>query len=285
MRATKPIKAGEQIFNTYGNPPNSDLLRRYSHVDEPNGNDIVELTASNLVQGAVNCLLSSTNQDERELKSQALKTILSERLEWACEFSLLDDTFILTYPFPPSIQEPYLTGSETEGKLSNKDFRRACKIDSEKEKGNLSSELIIASRFLLMSKESFKKFQKKQSLPKAEIDSIESVDEKERDISIAELICEAIKDRSKKYETELEFDEERLYGNERLMVKDEKDEKVRKALVVRVGEKRILRDNCLLFGFVKREVDKEIEKREKKKSGSKKRGGGKEEGGGKRRKA
>lgn len=33
MVTTKPIKAGEQIFNTYGDLPNSDLLRRYGHVD------------------------------------------------------------------------------------------------------------------------------------------------------------------------------------------------------------------------------------------------------------
>ncbi|KIJ11785.1 hypothetical protein PAXINDRAFT_101548 [Paxillus involutus ATCC 200175] len=33
MTTTKEIKQGEQIFNTYGDPPNSDLLRRYGHVD------------------------------------------------------------------------------------------------------------------------------------------------------------------------------------------------------------------------------------------------------------
>lgn len=33
MVTTKPIEAGEQIFNTYGDLPNSDLLRRYGHVD------------------------------------------------------------------------------------------------------------------------------------------------------------------------------------------------------------------------------------------------------------
>ncbi|TIB66692.1 hypothetical protein E3P77_02096 [Wallemia ichthyophaga] len=33
MIALKDIKAGEQVFNTYDDPPNSDLLRRYGHVD------------------------------------------------------------------------------------------------------------------------------------------------------------------------------------------------------------------------------------------------------------
>lgn len=33
MDAIKDIKAGEQIWNTYGDPPNSELLRRYGYVD------------------------------------------------------------------------------------------------------------------------------------------------------------------------------------------------------------------------------------------------------------
>ena len=33
MVAVRPIKHGEQIWNTYGDPPNADLLRRYGHVD------------------------------------------------------------------------------------------------------------------------------------------------------------------------------------------------------------------------------------------------------------
>jgi len=33
MVAVRPIKRGEQIWNTYGDPPNADLLRRYGHVD------------------------------------------------------------------------------------------------------------------------------------------------------------------------------------------------------------------------------------------------------------
>ncbi|KDQ21492.1 hypothetical protein BOTBODRAFT_99899 [Botryobasidium botryosum FD-172 SS1] len=57
MRATKPIKSGEQIWNTYGDPPNSDLLRRYGHVDMltlPDGSignpsDVVEITADLVV--------------------------------------------------------------------------------------------------------------------------------------------------------------------------------------------------------------------------------------------
>ncbi|KAJ6594439.1 hypothetical protein B0H19DRAFT_920100 [Mycena capillaripes] len=53
MVSTKPIKAGEQIWNTYGDLPNAELLRRYGHVDMlplPNGDlgnpgDVVEIPA------------------------------------------------------------------------------------------------------------------------------------------------------------------------------------------------------------------------------------------------
>ncbi|KAF7376573.1 Ribosomal lysine N-methyltransferase 4 [Mycena sanguinolenta] len=53
MVSTKLIKSGEQIWNTYGDLPNAELLRRYGHVDMlplPNGElgnpgDVVEITA------------------------------------------------------------------------------------------------------------------------------------------------------------------------------------------------------------------------------------------------
>ncbi|KAJ7646778.1 SET domain-containing protein [Roridomyces roridus] len=55
MVSTKPIQAGEQIWNTYGDMPNAELLRRYGHVDmlplpPPSGDlgnpgDVVEISA------------------------------------------------------------------------------------------------------------------------------------------------------------------------------------------------------------------------------------------------
>ncbi|KAI0463033.1 hypothetical protein LJB42_003839 [Komagataella kurtzmanii] len=33
MKAIKPIKKGEQVYNTYGNHPNSEILRRYGYVE------------------------------------------------------------------------------------------------------------------------------------------------------------------------------------------------------------------------------------------------------------
>jgi len=74
MRATKDIPAGGQIFNTYADPPNSDLLRRYGHVDEPNENNIAEIDARFICED-------------------------NERLQWACETFGIDEVFSLSMPF------------------------------------------------------------------------------------------------------------------------------------------------------------------------------------------
>ncbi|KAH7339918.1 hypothetical protein B0J17DRAFT_657309 [Rhizoctonia solani] len=67
MITTKAISAGEQIWNTYGDPPNSELLRRYGYVDVPGqGLDIVEISGS----------------------------LLKERVDWWLEMGG-DDTFTL----------------------------------------------------------------------------------------------------------------------------------------------------------------------------------------------
>ncbi|THU96739.1 SET domain-containing protein [Dendrothele bispora CBS 962.96] len=57
MLTTKPIAVGEQIWNTYGDLPNAELLRRYGHVDlmelsgggKGNPGDVVEIRADVVV--------------------------------------------------------------------------------------------------------------------------------------------------------------------------------------------------------------------------------------------
>ncbi|KAH7924236.1 SET domain-containing protein [Leucogyrophana mollusca] len=90
MVSTKPIKAGEQIWNTYGDPPNSELLRRYGHVDlvslpqggEGNLADIVELRAD-LVVSVVTGHAPSTGLANTQ-----------ERIDWWLEEGG-DDVFVL----------------------------------------------------------------------------------------------------------------------------------------------------------------------------------------------
>lgn len=50
MMSTSRIPAGSQILNTYADPPNSDLLRRYGHVDEKNDADLVEVGLEDVAQ-------------------------------------------------------------------------------------------------------------------------------------------------------------------------------------------------------------------------------------------
>ena len=50
MRSIQPISKGNQIYNTYGELPNSDLLRRYGYVIPGSRDDLVEITAESIVQ-------------------------------------------------------------------------------------------------------------------------------------------------------------------------------------------------------------------------------------------
>ncbi|WVW81632.1 hypothetical protein I302_103627 [Kwoniella bestiolae CBS 10118] len=52
MKATKSIEKDEQIYNTYASPPNSELLRKYGHVDIlPLPSDLLELLTEEEVGG------------------------------------------------------------------------------------------------------------------------------------------------------------------------------------------------------------------------------------------
>ncbi|KAI0683143.1 SET domain-containing protein [Cytidiella melzeri] len=88
MITTKTIKAGEQIWNTYGDLPNSDLLRRYGHVDilplhpplsgAGNMADIVEVRADLVVQTV----------------SKGGSASFQERIDWWLE-EAEDDAFVI----------------------------------------------------------------------------------------------------------------------------------------------------------------------------------------------
>lgn len=71
MRTTRKVAAGEQIYNTYADPPNSDLLRRYGHVDAVNPYDVVELGADLLA--AVVC---------EGAEGEALRPTIEAKIEW-----------------------------------------------------------------------------------------------------------------------------------------------------------------------------------------------------------
>ncbi|EAU91065.1 hypothetical protein CC1G_03233 [Coprinopsis cinerea okayama7 len=81
MTTTKPIRKGEQIWNTYGDLPNAELLRRYGHVDllklpdgrEGNPGDVVELGADIVVDVV------------KETNGRSTSDALAERIDWWLE--------------------------------------------------------------------------------------------------------------------------------------------------------------------------------------------------------
>jgi len=50
MRSIRPIAKDEQIYNTYGNLPNADLLRRYGYVIPGSRDDLVEVSAEMIIE-------------------------------------------------------------------------------------------------------------------------------------------------------------------------------------------------------------------------------------------
>lgn len=53
MRALKPIRKNEEIFNDYGEIPRADLLRRYGYVTDNYASfDVIELSLEDICRAA-----------------------------------------------------------------------------------------------------------------------------------------------------------------------------------------------------------------------------------------
>ncbi|KAA1105934.1 hypothetical protein PGT21_024461 [Puccinia graminis f. sp. tritici] len=135
MKATRNIKKGEQIYNTYGDPPNSDLLRRYGHVDDPNRFDVVEISIKTCVEVAQSHLCS---QSAPIVSSEELQN----RLDWALEMGI-DDVFEV-----PTEVERKKNGSPL-----------------------LPEELTCLLKILLLSGEEFEDHKSKEKLPKPKLNN------------------------------------------------------------------------------------------------------------------
>lgn len=72
MRAIKNITKGEQIYNTYGDLCNADLLRKYGFADDQNEFDIVEIDGPLVV--------ASSCPDEKD-KELVEKKVHKEKIE------------------------------------------------------------------------------------------------------------------------------------------------------------------------------------------------------------
>lgn len=217
MRANRRIQRGEQILNTYADPPNADLLRRYGYVEEWNGSDEVELNASFLVEAALQ------SEVDRPCGSPLSKRQLRERIEYLVSQGL-EESFALTYAFPPDEHPPYRP-QPLEPTL--KEIQQAI--------SNFDEELLTAARTLLLSEENFRKHQNKEKVPKARLDE-----------QISALLLKALHLRLSIYAggASTRTDEELLYGPLSSLAKGTK---LWKAVVVRLGEKRVLENNIMVL--------------------------------------
>ncbi|EPB82303.1 hypothetical protein HMPREF1544_10943 [Mucor circinelloides 1006PhL] len=82
MKAIKAIKQGEQIYNTYGDLCNADLLRKYGFTDEKNEFDLVELDGPLVVE---NC-----NADGKQNQE-----LIERKIDFLMEEGVLDECFVI----------------------------------------------------------------------------------------------------------------------------------------------------------------------------------------------
>lgn len=80
MRAIKDIPKGEQVYNTYGELPNSDLLRRYGYAEAGGTEfDVVEVSTETMGRAIVDLKLSSSEKVKQaisQLESMADEDVL-----------------------------------------------------------------------------------------------------------------------------------------------------------------------------------------------------------------
>ncbi|KAF9955323.1 hypothetical protein BGZ65_003461 [Modicella reniformis] len=85
MVAIKPIKTGQQIYNTYGDLCNADLLRKYGFVDVPNSHNIVEISGESVV---AKCMATVAAAAAAAGRGEAGK---EEKVEWLLDHDGLEE--------------------------------------------------------------------------------------------------------------------------------------------------------------------------------------------------
>ncbi|EPQ29768.1 uncharacterized protein PFL1_02441 [Pseudozyma flocculosa PF-1] len=249
MRTTRDVEAGAQIFNTYADPPNSDLLRRYGHVDEPNGNDVVELHSDLVVRAAVEVVAARTGTR-------------SER-------------------------------AAVERDLAERRAPTAKQLKAAATGGGIDEELVALARILAMPREAFDKAKAKGKGPSARIESVEvhaasasaSGPKKEVRVETSQILIDAIALRLATLPggADVKADELLLYPGTGGAAARELGENERKALVVRLGEKRVLLDQKRTIEYVLDRIKADARDREKeKREAAKRKGAGDKDKGGKK---
>ncbi|ORX47243.1 RuBisCO-cytochrome methylase [Hesseltinella vesiculosa] len=91
MKAIKAIATGEQVYNTYGDLCNADLLRKYGFTDDNNPFDLCEIDGRDIV-----ALATPEDQDE---------TVKEEKLNYLMDEGVMDDCFVIDgdHEIPPEM--------------------------------------------------------------------------------------------------------------------------------------------------------------------------------------
>ncbi|KAJ9126533.1 hypothetical protein QFC24_001560 [Naganishia onofrii] len=125
MITTKRIPKGEQIYNTYGGPSNSYLLRRYGHIDAlplppvllkklspelrtwPHGNiaDDFEISGKDVLEAVVADWKQTRKGKITEEEDQTYQNALLERVDRWLEASGFGDTFVVEYDVEEALDE------------------------------------------------------------------------------------------------------------------------------------------------------------------------------------
>ena len=151
--------------------------------------------------------------------------------------------FILTYLFTPAKKAPHRAQPE---KPSAKELKAAATG------GGISEEMIALTRVLCQSRDAFEKAKAKGKGPSARVESQEThtvSGNKVVKVTISQIMMDAIDLRLQQYPNgaKVDEDEAKLYGSKRGEVKGENE---RRALVVRLGEKRVLLDQKRVLKYV-----------------------------------
>lgn len=107
MRSIKPISKGDEIFNDYGQLPQSDLLRRYGYTtDNYASYDVAEISTLSVISLLGKEHPLSTGRPLKPLSHGELE----RRVELAQRESVYEDTYDVCHPGPdgPSIPDELL---------------------------------------------------------------------------------------------------------------------------------------------------------------------------------
>lgn len=149
MRATAAIPAGGQIYNTYGDFPNSDLLRRYGYTElGGTASDLVEITVNDLVDAVVAHAPAPANKFAEPATRESTLQLVQLLADWEeGVMEIVDDSYDVerTTAGLPSTELLSLVNFLVLALVRSKDlkaFRRALKRNGGADEEKLTKKLV-----------------------------------------------------------------------------------------------------------------------------------------------